>query len=232
VDFDDILYKTEIIKGIHFLIRKKVLSDVLALKENFIDQQYGFSYPYIQDKVVLDIGAYIADSAIGYCINGAKTVLAYEPHPHLFDIAVKNIELNKLENKIILKNYGVGDKDATIAMNEDGIFGATWCFGSNKIQHGKEVQLKTFSLKRIIEESPTIDVMKMDCEGAEFSAILACPQKTLRKIRVMVIEYHSEPASLISYLEKAGFKVEKKNENVTSISQTGLLFAKLKEADE
>jgi len=68
----------------------------------------------------------------------------------------------------------------------------------------------------------------MDCEGAEFPAILACPQESLRKIKVLLIEYHNPPEPLIDHLQEAGFEIKKLDENIIGGRITGLLFAKLK----
>ncbi len=72
-----------------------------------------------------------------------------------------------------------------------------------------------------------VGVLKMDCEGSEFSAILSCSPSCLRKIKVMGIEYHNDPSPLIEHLEKTGFNVEIKNKRPDRYN--GLLFAILKE---
>lgn len=230
--FDPNLFIVDIAKSIKLMIRKNMVSDVAVVAETIIQDEYGILRPYLKDAIVLDIGAYIGDSSIKFILEGAKKIYSYEPHTELYNLAYKNIKLNNLGSKIVLKNFGVSDKQINLTIKENGYLGASSVFGLTNHKRCKDVMLKLLSLDSIILEVGNIDVMKMDCEGAEFPAILSCPQETLRKIKVMLIEYHKEPTSLISYLEKAGFEVKKMNENVGSTRMTGLLFVKLREANE
>ncbi|MGH9926963.1 MAG: FkbM family methyltransferase, partial [Nitrososphaeraceae archaeon] len=60
----------------------------------------------VKDKVVIDIGANIADSSIYFAMNGAKKVIALEPFPKNFEIAQKNIAMNGFTDKVELLNAG------------------------------------------------------------------------------------------------------------------------------
>ena len=226
--FDQNLFIVDIAKSIKLMVRKNIAGDVVVVDETIIQDEYGVLRPYLKDAIVLDIGAYIGDSAIKFILDGAKKVYSYEPHPELYNLADKNIQLNNLGSKIVLRNFGVSDKQINLTTKDDNYFGATGGFGLGNNQIYKDVMLKLLSLDSIILEVGHVDVMKMDCEGAEFPAILACPQETLRKIKVMIIEYHNEPAALISYLEKTGFEVEKKHKTIMLNREIGLLFVKLK----
>ncbi|MFH1441317.1 MAG: FkbM family methyltransferase [Candidatus Omnitrophota bacterium] len=231
-EFGQYLFIVDILKDTKILIRKHIISDIGVAEETFINDEYSILRPYLKDAVVLDIGAYIGDSGIKFALDGAKRVYSYEPHPELYDLAMKNIKLNNLISKITLKNFGVGDKRMNLTIKEDSYFGASSFFGIVNYQRCRNVELKISLLSSIIHEIGYIDVMKMDCEGAEFTAILFCPVESLRKIKIMLIEYHNEPESLINYLKKANFEVEIKKEAMVFNKKIGLLFAKLKEADE
>lgn len=97
--YDRDFFITEINQYTKFFIRKHFVSDWQVLVQNFIYNQYDFLYRFLKDSYVLDIGAYIGDTAILFCKKGAKKVYAFEPHPLLFEICKKNIELNNLEKK-------------------------------------------------------------------------------------------------------------------------------------
>ena len=71
-----------------------------------------------------------------------------------------------------------------------------------------------------------IDFMKMDCEGCEFQALLSCDTIYLRKIRKMVVEYHSNPEKIITHLEDSGFFVEPQNNSFVE-GENGILIASL-----
>jgi ribosomal protein L11 methylase PrmA len=60
----------------------------------FYEKDYDF-LP-VKNRVVIDIGANIADSSIYFATTGAKKVIALEPFPKNFVVAQKNITLNGL----------------------------------------------------------------------------------------------------------------------------------------
>ena len=66
----------------------------------FCNDDYKFLEP--TGKTIVDIGASIGDSAIYFLSNGATLVVALEPFPYTYKMAVENIKLNGLEEKIIL----------------------------------------------------------------------------------------------------------------------------------
>jgi len=206
--------------GIRFLIRP-IINDIGILEELFVKDEYACLYPYIKDSVILDIGAYIGDSSVLFCSRGAKKVYAYEPHPDLYKMAVANIKLDNLEDRVNVANYGVGGRKEALEVNE-GVSGATSCFGGEIGPKGRSVRLNILPLIEILNNIGKVDIIKMDCEGAEFEAILSCPVEPLKQIKAFLLEYHREPTSLIEYFKKAGFRVSKVGQEFKGV---GLLFA-------
>jgi len=45
-----------------------------------------------QSKSVVDIGAFVGDTAIYFAIKGAEKVIAIEPHPGAYEELAENIE--------------------------------------------------------------------------------------------------------------------------------------------
>jgi len=72
--------------------------------ETFEDEAYG--YVDVKNKSIVDIGAFVGDTAIYFAIKGAKKVIAIEPHPGAYEELVenKNIRINDLEGKIVPLN--------------------------------------------------------------------------------------------------------------------------------
>jgi len=58
----------------------------------------------VKDRVVVDIGAYVGDSAIYFALKGARKVIVIEPHPGAYAEMLENIKLNNLEGVIIPVN--------------------------------------------------------------------------------------------------------------------------------
>ena len=175
------------------------------IKEQFIEQQY--SWLEVKNKVVIDIGANVGDSAIYFALKGAKHVYAFEPYPYSYRIAMQNIKLNKLQDKITLLNEGCSSNEGKIKINtEYKNFGST---DLKNFKKGTNINITTISgiLKRfkITEEA----VLKIDCEGCEYGILLETKNSDLRRFKQIQIEYHYGYLNLLKKLKAAGFKTYK-----------------------
>ena len=72
----------------------------------------------VKDKVVIDVGAFVGDSAICFALKGAKRVIAVEPHPGAFAEMLENIKLNKIENITIPVNAGLASKSGKVCLEK------------------------------------------------------------------------------------------------------------------
>ena len=228
-EYDNDFFLITINDKFKFIIRKKNKSDILLLKDIFIYKEYDKYLPDLQDKVVLDIGGYIGDTAIYFSHLGASSVYVYEPHPALYKMMNKNIELNNRQN-IKTNNCGVSGADSIIPIKEKrSCNGPTAVFGLElpKNNQGKTVEIKAFSLEKIIDNIGEIDLLKMDCEGYEFPALLSCNRIPLEKIKKMVVEYHGNPEKIVKHLENSGFVVKFEKTGSTIEGDVGILTASL-----
>ncbi len=190
-----------------FYVRKDCCPDVQVIQASCLQDEYAFLYPYLKDSVVVDVGANIADTAVFFCRKGARRVVGFEPHPGMYEQAVKNVALNALSHCVDLYNEGVGALEGSFVMKEDNDLGATAGFGLKESSCGRAINVKVRPMGAIIDQLGHIDVLKMDCEGAEFDIIPAMSLDELKKIRVIGMEYHRDPEVLIAKLEAAGFDV-------------------------
>ena len=101
----------------------------------------------VKAKDVIDVGAYIGDSAIYFALRCAKHVYAFEPYPYSYNIAMKNIKLNHLENKITLLNEGCG-KSGSIAIKED--YENTVATYLKNFKEGKKIRIE--SLDEVVKK--------------------------------------------------------------------------------
>ena len=54
----------------------------------------------VNNRGVVDVGAFVVGSAIYFAFRGARRVIAVEPHPGAFAEMLDNIRLNNLESVI------------------------------------------------------------------------------------------------------------------------------------
>ena len=168
--------------------------------ETFIREDYkGIN---VKDKLVLDIGANIGDTAIYFAIHGAKKVISLEPFPNLFRIAKENVIGNGFEDTVQLLNAGYG-KGSEIVIEE-----------SLKGEAGSQLKasrtgsiIKLFTLKELIKEFGITDaVLKIDCEGCEYD-LLSEENESLKRFSDVQIEYHYGFKVLVEKLKDSGFQV-------------------------
>ncbi|OJI06943.1 methyltransferase, FkbM family [Candidatus Micrarchaeum sp.] len=181
--------------------QKQLHNTLSMIKEQFIDEQY--KQLDVKNRVVIDIGANIGDSAIYFALKGAKHVYAFEPYPYSYMSAIKNIRLNHLEKKITLLNAGCGARDSEIIIGSNHISVA-----SSELKESKSgKKIKVYTLESIFNNYRVNDgaVLKIDCEGCEYGVLLSASSRSLRKFRQIQGEYHYGYKNIEKKLKKARF---------------------------
>ncbi|WP_258393538.1 FkbM family methyltransferase [Nanobdella aerobiophila] len=139
-DIEKIISPDEYIVNIKNLGKFYIKNRLVIL---LIKQLFDYDILNVQDKVVLDIGAYVGDSAIYFIRRGAKKVYTYEAVKETYNILIKNIELNNLKDKIIPINKGIDCNKGENYINLS--------YGSTGLEIGNE-KIETISIKDVFEE--------------------------------------------------------------------------------
>lgn len=189
-----------------------VIGGIKLIDEIFINNCYGkFDY---NNKIVIDIGGFIGDSALYFVLKGAKKVYVYEINKDIYEILKENIRINHLENKIITFNKGIGRelKKQTLCFHERRACSGSYIdkyFSDADIVGKRIVDLIPF--KDILTEP--IDILKIDCEGCEYGVLENILENNLSdKIKEgIILETHNldekrNSKYAISLLKKIGFK--------------------------
>jgi len=178
----------------------------------FMEKAYG---EIIDNSVIIDIGAHIGVYTI-FTASKSKniSVYAYEPMPSSFNLLLENAEVNKLQN-IRAFNLGVCAKKEKIKLYIADISFLHSLYGNNTMKY---IEIECVSLKDIFvdNEIDHCDILKLDCEGAEYEILFNTPDEYLCKIKKICLEYHDQGANkqfnikkLISFLEKRCFRIVK-----------------------
>jgi FkbM family methyltransferase len=181
------------------LYQSVIAEDTLSLSE------YGISKEEIKNKKVLDVGAYVGDTVIGFILKEAKYVIGYEPV--FFETAQKNLEINNIKNAEI-KPYGLGDEEKEENINVN--YAATGAKEGNT-----KILIKSW---KDLLENEEFDLCKVDCEGCEYY-ILSIPNKVIKKIPIWTIEIHGVALPIISKFKRIGYHVNlvKRHSDIVSI---------------
>lgn len=166
------------------------------------------------DFVSIDIGAHAGGCSLALLSRGFN-VIAVEPLPENAELIMKNVKANGWENNFTLHNKAIhkeSGKQITLRYgNEDTEAGAHHKFIGNTIDSsewqdnlwtkGKEIKVETISLDDVLEEVNKVNLLKIDCEGAEWSAFSGASDTTLQKIKSIVAELHALPTTKKMYEE-------------------------------
>ena len=150
------------------------------------------------DDIVLDAGANAGLFSIWAALR-CRSVISVEPAPETFDLLKLNKRINKATN-VLLINKALSDHDGYVTMGGDG---ATY-----KIEQNGAMIPSTTIDSLLAELGLSVDVVKMDVEGAER---LCLPGSYLQNVREIIVETHSTQDSVVRILEEYGFKTTRIN---------------------
>jgi FkbM family methyltransferase len=144
----------------------------------------------VKGRVVIDVGAYIGDSAIYFALKGARKVIAIEPHPGAYAEMLDNIKLNNMENVIIPINAGLASKPGKVCFENANINIASIIYHRPGDCPITVPAVTLCDLMNRFGIDPNDAVLKMDCEGCEFDVVLN-DYEHVRLFRELILEYHS-----------------------------------------
>ncbi|MEM4898402.1 MAG: FkbM family methyltransferase [Pyrobaculum sp.] len=175
---------------------------LLAVLGDPLEEMYAVD---VKDRVVVDVGAHIGDTAMFYVSRGARRVYAFEPVEKYFKYLVENVKRNGAVDKVVAYNYGL--------WFEDGIIGIEYRYIGTGLFPGSDMALKVKNLGDVLSEIASvegrIDLVKMDCEGCEY-ALLTTPCEVIRLARQYIIEIHGAPAPIVNHMSKCGYDAKLK----------------------
>ena len=140
-----------------------------------------------EGDVVIDVGAGIGEDAvvISHLVGATGRVHAIEAHPATFACLRSTVALSKLAN-VAIHQIAITEQNGTVSISDDANHLANSIVGQNG-----GLQVEAQSLDHFIEQSGqlTVDLLKMNIEGAERGAISGL-NKQAHKVRHLVISCH------------------------------------------
>ncbi len=182
------------------------------------------------DSVFVDVGASHGEFTLFAAKRAVKgMVISFEPVKDSFEKLGKNIEINKFD-KVKTYNFGLGKESKTLPIYTKGAK-----FTDGSVHRGLHTTCKMKERDKYIgdisihpldsfiesEEIGTIDIMKVDVEGAELSALQGS-EVAIRKFKpIIFIEVAEETCAamgysgreLLDFISKFGYSFEIIGEN-------------------
>lgn len=228
-----ILIKKEIkIFGKTVVLTMRNEGDYAIANELFLDHQYRYCDEVLKKakNAVIDIGGHLGFfSLYASLLNPEVPIYCFEPHAGNFELLKKNLKENRVRN-VTAKNLAVSDKIGEVDLlisKEDLNHSIVYA-----IEPTDEVQkVQTITLEKILSRHDLgqIDLLKIDCEGAEFLIIEDSPPEVFDKVSHIFLEYHDwapggDHRRLKKFLEAKGYKVE--NYPNSKMKELGFLWCR------
>lgn len=186
-------------------------NDLGHLWEIFCLGVYGYDF---EGEVVADIGASNGDSSIYFASRGARRVIALEPTDESFLLAEANVSGNGLHDRVVLMKAALGARRGremfrTSARfpNMNALESSDFSMGLDSDHSAREVRV--MDLDQLFDEQnlSRIDLLKLDCEGAEYEILRGLSPSNAKRIKRIVAEYHNGAQDLPKLLFRAGYCV-------------------------
>ncbi len=173
---------------------------------------------------VVDVGANIGVFSLWAERLGAN-VTAFEPEPRTFASLVTNVAGRRISPT---QAALAGGSVSSVRLYLSDVDSTRNTLVGKEIESGKPlrdfVDVPTVTLAEVVGSG--CDLLKLDCEGAEFEALRGATDETLRRAQRIILEFHrfaGSPEAIVDRLEAAGMTVSRLGEN-ESVGLIGARF--------
>jgi FkbM family methyltransferase len=201
--------------GLSFTVRRLSFDEHFVV--NVVEQreylQHGLTIS--RGDTVIDIGGNIGTFAVLAASMGAQ-VISLEPSPDNLALLRANLYLNHMSPKVTVMPVGIAGCSGRLQLHQASAGGGFHTIHREAFNREfvSTITIDAVTLADIFEQNEIgrCDFLKLDCEGAEFEAIAACPLEMLGRVRQVAMEYHAEGndprvASMIERLTAAGLSL-------------------------
>jgi FkbM family methyltransferase len=175
---------------------------------------------------IIDVGANVGAATLWFASMAPKAaIISVEPSQQTEGRLANNVRLNGLSDRVNLENKAMAPESGTIYFNESTTSGNSFTTAD---KGETAVAVEAISLPDLITKYGLshIDLLKLDCEGAEYALLENLPSSLFSIIRNVVGEYHPNTAANIGDLERIFRKEGYEFASKEMWSGTGLFFAR------
>lgn len=185
--------------------------------ENLIRGDYFHNLARLEEgSCVVDIGANIGAFTVDAArrVGPAGCVHAFEPDPEVCERLSDNVKLNGLTN-VVIHNCAVGGENGEACLYRHGKSAFTSLLATvddRSQQHSESFTVRVMGAREALQAcGGRIDLLKVDCEGAEYDLFDALDADAVAAVKQISMEVHAvpnrTPASLEQRLEVLGYQV-------------------------
>ena len=161
-------------------------ADQSVYEEIFVDRDYKILDEHLKKAgKIVDIGAHIGLFAVYAAVmNDGAEIYSFETDERNFALLKNHLKENRIRN-VKAKNVAVGAKDGVreFFISEDSHNHSFFVEGESK-------KVNVLGAKKMMDRVGHCDVLKIDCEGAEFEIIGEMGSELSAFADTVYIEYH------------------------------------------
>lgn len=167
--------------------------------------------------VIVDVGAHVGTFTVWAASRNPKArVVAVEPSASTLKYLRRNVETNHLRNVTIVE-AACGGSNGTVALMSRGPAACNTIYRTDNYasSFSPAGRAEMITLDKLFSDLSIehCDLLKLDCEGAEYEILYSAGKETLDRVRRIAMEYHTgmnrySPESLAEHLKGIGFKVD------------------------
>lgn len=147
---------------------------------------------FLENKDIIDAGAFTGDTAIPLSEVTHKNVFAFEPFEESFKLLKENVEINNISNiKPVNKSLGNINGERSLYLANDNFQGIT--SDSNLRKYTEELKVQEVTVDQFVKENNLdVGLITIDVEGAE-KDLLSGAIETIKSQKPMLFIsiYHS-----------------------------------------
>lgn len=208
--------------GHQYTVPKKMIG---PFRECFFDDQYMQKFDdktFTPFPVIIDIGANVGYAALCFFRKFPQAVVhSFEPMPFLQSVLRKHGEEHR-QYQWKIHPYGLWKEEGELELFTTSTDDFTSVSGVMKFPDSdKTMQVKVKRLDQFMEEHEieTIDLLKLDCEGAEYEILFSLSDHAYSKVKRIAMETHvtenNTTEDLVAFLRNKGFTVTFTTKTVT-----------------
>lgn len=199
--------------GTRALVRPGPSTDFNVFYEVFVKRVYQppCELDPMSVRLIVDLGANVGYSNLFWLERyPLAEVVTYEPHPRHVDLVARNLVLNRLASRVVVRPVAAGTAEETGLLSDRGSESTILASGGES-----GVRVRIVDLFCDLPEKP-IDILKIDIEGGEYALLRDVRFANLRP-RLVCLEVHPDAAQGIDrdqaaelwtrYWSAAGYEV-------------------------
>lgn len=184
-----------------------------AVAEVWRDDAYEMTHAGFTGTVV-DVGANVGAFTVMAAKHGARRVHAWEPSPRAVELLTLNVKENDVADRVTIHEAALASHRGVANLRGDGVTATTTTTDGDVLVLAEGA---CDALGRLGD----IELVKIDCEGAEYGIVDSLDWYVLSRVEQIVMEYHGPKMPGLEHLDADGRHLERFGAMVTKLAAHG-----------